>query len=100
MANSSFKQEDKAESNSKHKLEELKTKLRGLNKKLQLDINVMSVKFSKNEDHREVLLGTVAIQEMLKLASRLKSSIKHEERIYTELKRRNDKQRSTNLQQP
>jgi len=56
----------------------LKLKLKSLNKKIQTDLNKMAVIFSKSENYQQTLLDTLAIQESIKIAKRLKSSIKIE----------------------
>jgi hypothetical protein len=84
------KQSEQAEAHVKHKLAGLKLKLKDLNKKLQLDLNKMAVKFSRDEDHQQVLFGTISAQELVKMAKRLKSSIEAETSKLNMLKRKNN----------
>jgi len=84
------RQSEQAEAHTKRKLDGLKLKLRDLNKKLQIDLNKMTVKFNRDEDHQHLLLGTIAAQELVKMAKRLKSSISSETSKLNALKRKNN----------
>jgi len=84
------KKKKQVEAYTKHKLDSLKLKLRDLNKKLQVDLNKIVIKFNRDEDHQNVLLGTIAAQELVKIAKRLKILIATETNNLNVLKRKNN----------